>query len=208
MLGKITRAVVVAFVAIGALAGCQSATAPNAVDPDSFSAEEYQDAAWRSIMSGYPEAERPAVQAVRVIGNEDFPAVFTACMSDEGFDVAVNEDTSFEATVPPSQDEAFSLANYVCEATYPRPLILAHPDDDESGRALYAYYRDELIPCLVGLGYTPDELPSEQTFLQQLNTAQRFDPYAALISAGGGLDIDSWDAANEQCPQRPSSLGG
>ncbi|HEU5223383.1 MAG TPA: hypothetical protein VFU07_06835 [Candidatus Lumbricidophila sp.] len=128
-------------------------------------------------------------------------------MLDQGFTVKVNPDTSFEATTPKGQEEPFALAMYTCEAKYPRPFILSHPDDETSGRTLYAYYRDILIGCLTKLGQTPAPLPSEQVFLQNLNTAERYDPYASLLG-NGGMDFQEWNEATTNCPQRPASLGG
>ncbi|MEC5186218.1 hypothetical protein RCH12_003702 [Cryobacterium sp. MP_3.1] len=188
------------------LAGCQAqAAAPSAIDPSAYTPEEYQDFSWRSIMGSHPDAVRPDVDVVRVIGNEDFPTIYTDCMLEEGFTVKVNADTSFEATVPPEQQEAFDMAMYVCEAKYPRPAILTRTDDEDAGRLLYAYYRDDLLSCLADLGLTSDPLPSEQTFLQTLNSAERYDPYSSLIT-NGGVTIETWDKATAQCPQRPDSL--
>jgi len=188
------------------LTGCTSA-APDVFEPEGFTPEQYQDAVWNSIMGAYPDAERPDVEVVRVISNADFADIFTACMLDQGFEVEVFQDTSFSADVPEAQQEAFAMAMYTCEAMYPRPFLLTVPDDEHTGRVLYAYYTDELIPCLEDLGYTIEAPPSEQVYLQNLDTAQRYDPYASLVG-NGGIGMDEWNAANEQCPQRPAALGG
>lgn len=206
MLNTITPALGAALLVM-ILTGFQApaTAAPTAIDPSAFTPEEYQDFSWRSIMGGHPDAVRPDVDVVRVIGNEDFPTIYTDCMLAEGFAVTVNADTSFEATVPPEQQESFDMAMYVCEAKYPRPSILTRTDNDDAGRLLYAYYHDELLSCLRDLGLTPDPLPSEQTFLQTLNSAERYDPYSTLVT-NGGMTIDTWNTATKQCPQRPDSL--
>lgn len=197
---------IAALVALVWLSGCVPRADDSSDKWNGFTPTDYQDVMWSSIMGGYPDAERPDIEVVRVITNDDFAVIYTDCMSEEGFTVEVFEDTSFSADIPPDQQEAFDMAMYVCEAKYPRPMLLTQPDDEHTGRVLYSYYEDELIPCLEGLGFTIDPLPSEQTFLENLHGGQRYDPYASLI-VDGGLTIERWDAANAQCPQRPSELG-
>lgn len=193
------------------LVGCQSSTRPpvEAIDSTYLSTAEYQDAMWSAIMADYPAHPRPEIEVVRVIADDAFGEYFTDCMADEGMPVTVLEDNSFQANKPVSDPEAFSLAMYTCEARFPRPFLLPRfmstvTLSAASAHRLYVYYRDDLLPCLIGAGFSPDTLPSETTFVAELDSERRYFPYDVTVG-DSSLSAAEWSEINMRCPQAPTS---
>lgn len=106
-------AVVSALMMVG---GCTAAGWESLSDDELV--QEWLDRDWERVISQYPDAERPAAEAVRFIEPSEWAPVVAECLNELGFDdVAVTSDGGLGTDQPP--DEAFVVARYKCMATYP-----------------------------------------------------------------------------------------
>ncbi len=167
--------------------------------------EDPLDLLWLAYVGAYPDAERPAVELVRYISPADGAPFRVSCMHDEGFpDVSEGQDGSIASgIVPPAQNEAYAIAQYVCAVKYQIAPEYQLPFTDEQLGDLYDYYVESLIPCLDGKGYAVVDIPSRGTFVDS-EYEQGWSPYQYVRD----FDENEWLSVNEQCPQWPSGFYG
>lgn len=150
-----------------------------------------------SGLTSWPEVER-----IRFISQEESPQVQAQCLTEAGFPATVeNDGTSYTVHTAEGQEEAFALASYICDLEYPTDLRYAQALTRTQIRVVYAYYRDQLVPCLQARGLEVSPLPSEETFVE--GTASGTNPW----SPHDDLPLSSLDtdAMNKDCPPMPSS---
>lgn len=145
----------------------------------------------------------PDVEIVRRIKPEEKVEVLIQCLRDKGFPVKEQGTGAFSIDVPPEQQGAAALAHYECLAAYPPEARFLQPMGTEQYKAIYRYYTETLVPCLVENGYPQtDPAPTEQTFLDTLGTPEEWNPYSAVPDGGGTAQSDELKRA---CPQEAPS---
>lgn len=199
--------------ATGILAGCVSAppTTPDPVVPDQTVTgseaivQADLDNAWASVESEFPEARRPDVEIVRFVDLDDIATTLADCLVDAGWsNVTATPDNGIDSgDVPTEQAEAYSVAYYTCYAMYPLNPRYNTPLSDDQVKRLYAYFRDELAPCLESRGFTVPAAPSEQQFIESYTTDGGWDLYGDVAA---NVNQNGWYEINTACPQYPSGL--
>lgn len=141
-----------------------------------------------AVLSQYPNAVLPHVKVVRHIGWSEWSAVTAGCLSTSGWD---------SNTVRVSERGAYRVAEFVCGAEYPIDPQLALPLDRDQEAYLYAYYVEQLTPCLSFYGFSSTgSVPSESEFESSYET-HPWNPYI-------GIPRDApWGALSRNCPPVP-----
>ncbi|WP_181149800.1 hypothetical protein [Arthrobacter sp. MYb227] len=149
-----------------------------------------------SGLNSWPEVER-----IRYVTEEEWANVKAKCLTDLGFPSTVESDGSVQTLSVSDQDEALAEASYTCSIQYPKDLRYAQAFTRTQLRIIYAYFRDELIPCLQNLGLETGQQPSEETYVEGIVTGTaEWTPY-------DDANIDAIDvkARESDCPSMPPS---
>lgn len=153
-------------------------------------------ASYNHYLHGDPVPDVPIVKWVRVY---EQPKYLVKCLRSKGLDVKLEENGYSFETADPAEDIRYDKASYWCMAAYPYIEVTTRPLKPEQGRILYKYYVETLIPCLQKAGYNgPFELPSEETFLNQVNSTPRYSPYNFAVPE------EEYSTAEQKCPERPA----
>lgn len=225
-----TRGGAAAFVSLVVMlsAGCGSLDPNRATDERTSSSTSY--AAWRpsrpvtgQTMSAQQLADYyrgefipaldtkdvpappPEVQPVRWVYFEEVGTEVAKCLREEGFDAnpTVGGRGVSVQFGNASQQSAFALANYICEASYPvDPRVFPSAWSLDQKEAAYEYLTTWLIPCLREHGVEAAAAPSlevhasdpttawtypdlgGQSAMQEMLTACPSDPPGAAITGG------------------------
>lgn len=149
-----------------------------------------------SGLTSWPEVDR-----VRYVSPEERADVQAKCLTSLGFPTSVESNGSYLTESTADQDEALAEASYTCELQYPTDLRYAQAFTRTQLKTIYAYYRDDLIPCLQNQGQNIGQLPSEETYVEGMTTGNAgWTPYDSL-----NLESIDTDAMNEACPGMPAS---
>lgn len=132
------------------------------------------------------------------------------CMAEAGHEMLVSFDGGMGPSpdMPADQSDAWELAFYICVAQYPVDQTLFKQYGREQVDLLYAYYVDELVPCLTREGYENPEIPSLETF--RASWIDTDSGVAVTDTTWGPYDVvdigaqNNWEALNLKCPQGPS----
>ena len=150
----------------------------------------------QSGLTSWPEVER-----IRYVTEEEWASVKAKCLTSLGFPTTVETDGSTQTLSVTDQEEALAEASYICEIQYPQDLRYAQAFTRTQLKTIYAYYRDELIPCLQNLGLETGQLPSEETYVEGTTTGTAdWTPHDSL-----NLDAIDTNAMNAACPSMPPS---
>jgi len=151
------------------------------------------------LQYGLSVSDLPAVSAVRAVSPSEQDAQVDLCMAQQGWDRDPGSQMYF---IPEGQERAFGVAQYVCFSEYPLAVQYVEPLSPDQIRAVFDYWRDELIGCLTAKGYEPtDPLPSWVVFEQSWNTAAMFDPYSGVPATLSNADRAQLEL---ECPAFPS----
>lgn len=127
-------------------------------------------------------------------------AVEAQCLIDAGWDISLDADGGYEATVPHEQQGAFDADQRRCsdEATDAIPPPAVGEDDY---RRLYAHFL-ETVKCLEAEGYeSAGPSPSEQEFVAEAMSSggATWNPWDVVgnVSAQAAADLEA------TCPQLP-----
>ena len=163
---------------------------------------------WDLVLEHYPDAVRPEAALVRSVSMDERGSVMAQCLSEEGFPGATPGALgSYRiADVPSEQDEAFMIANYVCNVRYPLDPKYDVQLTDSQLSVLYTYFSDSLAPCLEGLGFDVPPRPSEQSFIDSYEETGGWPIYDGVAAAVS--DETEWNQVNRECPQLPVDLYG
>ncbi|MEP6478081.1 MAG: hypothetical protein ABJB03_01715 [Rhodoglobus sp.] len=194
---------------LATLSGCQSA-APKPPDADKLSSSEVESiyeqdiATFRaSLLSAYPDAVIPEASRVRFVDLQEWPIVFSDCMTSEGFEAHPSDDGGVKfGTIPEAQAEAQNIANFVCKVKYPVHPQLQVPLTDPQLAYLYWYFKNDLGPCLEKAGIEVPEAPSESVFVENYAVNGGWNIYKNAVKLTG----DAWVEINDKCPQLPPAL--
>lgn len=200
-----TAALIISGMLALSLTACQVSPEPTpttAVPSPSASPQSVEDELWSGVVALYPAAVRPDVHFIRFVPVNEMASTQVDCLHDEGFlDVVLTPDNGVRIDeIPSGQEEAYYVAAYSCNVRY-QVDTKANAFTDQRIRALYAYYRDFLVPCLSAQGYDVPDIPSETTFVDGYMTTG-WTPYSVVQPA----TQDAWYDINDECPQWPDGF--
>lgn len=192
------------------LSGCMTTpdTAPDtALTGVEAIVQEDLDNAWESVLSEFPDAQRPDTEVVRFVDLSEIAVTLADCLFDAGWtNVSATPDNGIDSgDVPIEQAEAYAIAYFTCYAMYPLDPRYNVPLSDDQIKRLYEYFVDELAPCLESRGFAVSAPPSEQQFVESYATDGGWDLYGEVAA---NVDEDGWYEINRACPQYPSDLYG
>jgi hypothetical protein len=212
----------VAVTALAMLVGCSSDAAPAPSADPSVDGELQLDDAGIPVLSDaraeaelraqaeslaemvrgqYPDAGLPEVSVLRVVTPDEQLPLLVDCLNEQGFSVTL-EDDGYSSQIPVDQGEAYAIATYVCQASYPVDPRYTMPLTTGELETVYRYYVDVQMPCLASQGVAlTDEPPSLQQFIDS-SYAQGWIPYSAV----GNVSQSTWERLNEACPQEVPGL--
>lgn len=192
--------------ALVTLAGCSAVPLPpepSAAD----SAELFRlqvDTVWRD--TGLDDSLRPEVAQGEPLDMGEIGLVFARCMMDRDWAAYFADGSSarYRSLVEATSDGE-RLDWYACFAAHPMSTSgtlgsIAQYD------FVYDYYRDFLVPCLTGRGYTVTHSPSRGEFLTKtgadgfLFVPVLWNPYFTLPEFEGA---NSLPAVEQECPPEP-----
>lgn len=124
------------------------------------------------------------------------------CLRAAGWDAQVNAagDGLSVASLPQEQRPAFMQALTECKERIGLPPP-AEPLGDSEIRATYRYWL-EMRECLMDLGYTISEPPSQDAFVESWSTGP-WSPYNDVVDQASEGD---WEELNRKCPQVPDTI--
>lgn len=143
------------------------------------------------------EGERPDVDLIREVGDEDWSAVQTECLTEAGFPPFVDNGdvVGWEGTA--EQADAFALADYTCQAQYPRKMEYLQPYSVDQLDLIYDWMNETTIPCLAAQGYDVPPVPSLESFRASYSPEGGF--WTPDSEVPGGVPY----AVQEICPHLP-----
>ena len=143
-------------------------------------------------------SDPPQVAVVRWIYPEEVGTVHVACLREAGYKAESTGDgrglsADFGSL---SQQGAFNLARYRCNAMYPiDPRTDSSRLTDAQRSVVYEYIVESLVPCLERIGANPADPPTLAVFLANATSWEYPDP-------GSADKQDSW---LRECPIDPPS---
>lgn len=143
------------------------------------------------------EGERPEVELVREVGDEDWSAVQTECLTEAGFPPSVDSAEAVGWEIPAEQADAFALADYTCQAQYPRKMEYLQPYSIDQLDLIYEWMNETTVPCLAAQGYDVARVPSLESFRASYSPEGGF--WTPDSEVPGGVPY----AVQEMCPHVP-----
>lgn len=120
-----------------------------------------------------------------------------SCLQGKGWDVEVSPEGEMNTTVPAGQEDAFETDVKASEASFGYDLVPVYSEDQV--REIYKKVV-AAAECLTEQGYEPGNPPSEQTFVEQVQSSPGgWDPYSLLYPAT--MDNDEYYGALGECPR-------
>ncbi|WP_167456914.1 hypothetical protein [Microbacterium phyllosphaerae] len=152
------------------------------------------------LAEGYGIDDPPSVEVVRLIRPEEWQETLMSCMKEQGYDVTPTPDgdgVQYPDVSGEAQGRSLNIAIYTCDVKYPVSPKYTQPYNNGQLRFLYAFFIDDLVPCLKERGLTVEDVPSETAFLESEGA---WSPYNAL-----NLSDEDYKAANTACGNAPDS---
>jgi hypothetical protein len=207
--------VALALGASTALAGCaNSEPTPQAPALEELSPQQVKDSIqraldqdWSAVAEEFPDTVRPTVELVRLVTPAEQPEAVASCLRDAGYADAESRDDGalMPGTVPAGQESAHALTKFTCYAKYPIDPKYDQPPNEAQLRYLYAYWQNELVPCLEGESVSVADAPSWAVFQETYGTPEMWDPYKELASVS---DQDTLQSIMDKCVRYPSAYLG
>lgn len=119
------------------------------------------------------------------------------CLLDKGWEIEMLPDGGINVTVPKGQEDSYDADYKACEESfgYDTPPVYS----DEEVREIYKQVV-ATAECLTEQGQDPGAPPSEQTFVEQVQSGPGgWDPYSELYPAT--MDQQEYYATLEVCPR-------
>ncbi len=157
------------------------------------------------VAKGMHLADPPKVELVRWIDLKDYAAVNVTCLLDQGFPARADggQGIVYGEEVPVSQDRAYTVAIYTCEARYPVHPYYSLPPSRAALSKLYDWYVKVSRPCLERAGYDIPAPPSSETWTEAYLAKGQdlWTPWSSIPwpSLGEGTRT----SLEETCPQGP-----
>ena len=168
---------------------------------------ELLDQSWQRVSSQFPDAERPEVELVRYVDQNEWAEVTVSCLVEQGVDAKVSTDGQggYEMAGVEGQLLPMEIAIYTCNARYPTDPALTLPLTEAELDFVYDYYVNVLNPCLENEGVEITEAPSRQAFIDTYGASEGWwTPYEAVGTTGE----EDWNQLNRVCPQSPPGFRG
>ncbi len=187
------------------LTGCSGTEPPPVPSGQAATPEEWDGPATReeylaSLAEMYGIEDPPPVEIVQEIGLDDDGLRLVAdCYAEHGWPATFEDGGIVVDVIPPEQQEAFALDQYVCNARYPVAEKYRSVSPEEHLRRWYAYLTTTYVPCVEALGYDISEPPSLETFLASQGSAWIPNGQVGDQARARGEDFR---AVDEQCPQQ------
>lgn len=204
--------VVLTGLLVWALVGCAQAETlppPPSVAPltsdqaEQIASQELEQFAERSRQT-FPGISLPDVDRVRFVSSEEYAAVVSQCLIDQGYGAHPNDTGGIKFDlVPEEQVEAQEVAFYVCQAKYPLDPKYVQPINDERLTWLRDYFEQVLVPCYAEHDVTTSPVPSAQTFIESWGTQNQWVPLR-----GVSIEPAQQEALEEDCPTVPDEFWG
>lgn len=174
-----------------------SATPSESNTPDAAASDEdYLRQYHEGLAEIHGMGDPPPVEVIRRVAPSEQSALVAECMRERGWSVVVAPEGGVMATAPDEQVLALNESWYVCWASYPPLDQYLRPLDDGQLERLYAYYLNELTPCLEAQGYAIDP-PSQAGWMQDARTGN--DYWMPYFDLDGHADED----VRRRCPEAP-----
>lgn len=178
------------------------------VVPPTFSDEERQ--AWSeqrlAMYARDLDGPPPDIEVVRWTETmADYGVAIEECLGEQGFTVEHDGRGGFDIPngVPPHQEDAYNMAVYSCEATYPiNPVFMQEWSSEQLG-LLYDYWDQYFIPCLAAHNITVNtaDKPSREVYISKFHTPDRTNwwpiDYLARLTPSEKASIEP------VCPPQP-----
>lgn len=158
--------------------------------------DDLLDALWE--IAGL-EGERPEVDLIREVDDDEWLAVHVECMTDMGFPTTLDGSEAVRWDIPAGQTDAFALAEYTCSAQYPRLMIYQQPYSTDQLTLMYDWMIEETIPCLAAEGYQVTDVVSLETFIAGYSPQGGF--WTPDVGVTGGVPIAVQGMCSHMPPQ-------
>lgn len=162
----------------------------------------------REYLATYAEIagidDPPEVEVVREVSTSEAPQTKADCMVAAGYPVRVSQEgIILDGEVPDDQIHAYNLQMYVCSAQYPTDPRVGSVLPRVRAEMQYEYLTATVVPCLEGLGFSPEAAPSQQVWLDGYYGAstELWDPYEAAAGS-----IAELERAYDSCPSLAPGL--
>lgn len=166
-------------------------------EPPVFTRED-----WLS-WSNYDLDELPEVAVIREINLEEQEEVIIACMADQGFSGEYDAQSGGTRwSYPTEQQDAFTLAMYTCDASYPLAPEYYQPYSTEQLVQIYSWQVEQTLPCVEERGYEAGEPPTLTAYVEWYSERMTpmWDPLREVI---GQTDDQSFRELEQDCPGLP-----
>ena len=127
----------------------------------------------------------------------DWTRNMSQCLQEKGWDVAVTPDGAIHMDLPQEQGAPYDEDDKTCEEHFGYDVAPVYTDDDV--REIYAKVV-ATAECIAEQGYDPGDPPSEQTFVEQVQSdTGGWDPYSDLYPHRMG--VEEYYELIEKCPR-------
>ncbi|MCI4658885.1 hypothetical protein [Cryobacterium zhongshanensis] len=167
-------------------------------------AEKAQTTLRAELVATYPGVTVPTVTRERFIRLNETAPVLSACMTAEGFPSYATLYNAVAGYVPPGQEQANAVANYICNTRFPLDPKDSVPLNDSQLTYLYLYQTTVLIPCLAFAHVTVDPPPTLQDFIDSNHVEGGSAAVWAPVLKGTAGALG--DGISKQCPIMPEHL--
>lgn len=128
----------------------------------------------------------------------DWAANMKSCLAEYGWEIETRPDGGVTVSIPEAQKEPYNRDFDECENRLGYDVPVTYSESQL--REIYAKVV-EVTECIRVQGHEPGQPPSEQTFIDQVQTGQGgWDPYSDIYGPDG-LSEKQYFELLEQCPR-------
>jgi len=195
------------------LTGCTSQPLPQGPSDAEVAQyySDFSDARWEAMGFG-DGIERPVIVDPQPISRDLWASRMASCMNGAGYASYSEQGGGLTVTgTDPAPDQSAlataenatqeRLAMYTCQELYPVVGEQGEVFSTAQLRYIYGYYVRFLVPCLESRGYTIDDVPPRDAFLEQGNIGV-WNPYWGAFSQ----NADELAALQVACPPMPPGM--
>lgn len=135
---------------------------------------------------------------------EEFDAALRSCMEDAGWHLSKDEFGQDSIELQANQEGDYQRSVEECSSGLEVDPKYTTPLNDDQWAVVHSHYRDSVIPCLEFLGYTPDDLPSLDTFIASMNSPDAYQIVSQHVFGDIIEDVVAgrWESADEVIMER------
>lgn len=150
-----------------------------AVSGDMLTLDDYLASV--AFMAGVEDP--PHVDVIREVDPRERSGLIVECFQEQGIDAYEVAEGGYGTEFPTAQQEAVSLATYVCEAQYPLMPVFYRPFDVPTLDRVYDYFADVVAPCVESAGWDSDLVSREQFITRYQATRELGSDFLGLPDA-------------------------